>query len=81
MKDSDNESETQIDSNVLSCKGDNDALSESDDSVIDEEISSRYGISLYSCPYSLLLHNESSGCYDIKYLNDEPALPIFSHQS
>ena len=40
MKDSDNESETQIDSNVLSCKGDNDALSESDDSVIDEEISS-----------------------------------------
>ena len=36
---------------------------------------------MYSCAYSLLLCSESSGCCNIKYFNDDPALPIFSHQS
>ena len=77
-KESDEVAETQLDSNI---KGSDTYLSNSDDSLIDEQMSSRYGIALCRTAYSLFLYSESSGCCDIVYFNNDSALPIFSCQS
>ena len=59
-----------------------DSWSDSDDSLIDKQMS-RYRNSVsyvQACMYFVLLYSEFSDCY-IEYLNGDVALPIFSRQS